>query len=314
MVNKMNRIIIHIGAPRTGTTVIQKSLLPRSKKYLIFQKKAYKMSGESHKEDTPYIIGADSADLLRQLKTIKPAQNPTVFFNRFIVIPAAGASNNTAINNNKKIFYPILEEAIRKLCDANKDTNRPIVMSSEKLCETTASFVCHSSHSKYDWIFNYIPICKAISQVSHEQALISVCLREPIRYLRSKYLRTFLQRRNMQGERDLSPTEFIEKQTILESNHPGTSALYPAMHAEFIKQLQQHAFVKAFGFQELLKSENVFSLMGLQGEDKYAFRSFPRENKLPFTKDQEQAIEIEITQALKQCGFYDRIMEAQMFE
>ena len=97
-------------------------------------------------------------------------------------------------------------------------------------------------------------------------------------------------------------------------NNPGTSALTPAMHAEFIKQLEKHAFVKAFGFQELLASDNVFSLMGLQGEDKYAFRDFPRENKLPFTKEQEQAIEVEITQALKQYGFYDRIMRAQMFE
>ena len=118
----------------------------------------------------------------------------------------------------------------------------------------------------------------------------------------------------MQRQRDLSPTEYIQKQSILESNNPGTSALTPAMHSVFIKQLQQHSFVKAFGFQELLDSDDVFSLMGLQGEDKYAFRDFPRENKLPFKKDQEQAIEIEITKALKQYGFYDRIMKVQMFE
>ena len=86
------------------------------------------------------------------------------------------------------------------------------------------------------------------------------------------------------------------------------------MHSKFIKQLQRYAFVKAFGFQELLASEDVFSLMGLQGEGKYAFRDFPRENKLPFSKEQEQAIEVEITNALKQYGFYDRIMKAQMFE
>jgi hypothetical protein len=127
-------------------------------------------------------------------------------------------------------------------------------------------------------------------------------------------LRTFIQRRSTKGKRDLSPTEYIQKQSILESNHGGTSALTPAMHSEFIKQLQQHAFVKAFGFQELLASDDVFSVMGLQGENKYAFSDFPRENKLPFTKEQEQAIEIEITQALKHSGFYDRIMKAQMFE
>ena len=118
----------------------------------------------------------------------------------------------------------------------------------------------------------------------------------------------------MKTHRDLSPKEYVQKQAILESNHPGTSALTPAIHSEFIKQLQKYAFVKSFGFQELLASDDVFSLMGLQGEDKYAFRDFPRENKLPFTKEQEQAIEIEITEALKQYDFYDRIMKAQMFE
>ena len=68
-----------------------------------------------------------------------------------------------------------------------------------------------------------------------------------------------MQRRAMRGERDLSPVEYIQKQAILESNHPGTSALAPAMHAEFIKQLQRHAFVKAFGFQELLATDDAFS-------------------------------------------------------
>ena len=114
--------------------------------------------------------------------------------------------------------------------------------------------------------------------------------------------------------RDLSPREYIQKQAILESNHPGTSALTHAMHAEFVRQLQKHAFVKAFGFKELLNSEDVFSLMGLQGEDKYAFRNFPQENKLPGTKEQEQRIETEIITALKQYGLYKQIKNAQMFE
>ena len=120
--------------------------------------------------------------------------------------------------------------------------------------------------------------------------------------------------RKMQNLRQITPNEYIQKQSFLESNHPGISALTPAMHAEFLKQLHKHAFVKAFGFQQLLASDDVFSLMGLKGEKSYAFRDFPRENKLPVTKEQEQAIEVEITQALKQNGFYDRIMKAQMFE
>ena len=120
--------------------------------------------------------------------------------------------------------------------------------------------------------------------------------------------------REIKGLKPLTPSQYIHKQATLESNHPGTSALTQAMHKEFIKQLQQNAFVKAFGFQELLASDDAFSLMGLQGEDKYAFRDFPRENKLSATKEQEQKIEANIMQALKKYGFYDRIMKSQMFE
>jgi hypothetical protein len=126
-------------------------------------------------------------------------------------------------------------------------------------------------------------------------------------------MRTCLHRLNIKA-RKVTPLEYIQKQCNLETSTPGTSALAPAMHAEFIKRLQQNSFVKAFGFQELLASKDVFSLMGLYGEDKYAFRDFPRENKLTFSKEQEQKIEVEITKALKQYGFYDRIMKAQMFE
>ena len=86
------------------------------------------------------------------------------------------------------------------------------------------------------------------------------------------------------------------------------------MHSEFIKQLQQQAFAKAFGFKEPLAWDDVFSLTGLQGEDKYAFRDIPRENEFPITKEQEQAIEIEITKALQQYDFYDQVMKEQIFE
>ena len=54
--------------------------------------------------------------------------------------------------------------------------------------------------------------------------------------------------------------------------------------------------------------------MGLQGQDKYAFRDFPRENNIRITKEQEIEIEIEIVRSLKRYGFYDRIIRAQIFE
>ncbi|WP_226425080.1 hypothetical protein [Synechococcus sp. MU1617] len=311
----MHETVIHIGAPRTGTTVIQKYLLPNSANYLVFQKEAYQASGTRKKGNpNPSAGGANPETLLNWLSTIDPRKEPTNFFNSLIINSAILSTGSQISTLGENPYFKILKESIKLIEEASNESGKPAVISSERLCDTSASLVCRSSHIDSNQTFAYISACKAISESTRRQALVSVCLREPISYLRSKYLRTFLQRQAMQGERDLSPTEFTQKQITLESHCPGTSALTPAMHKEFIKQIQQHAFVKAFGFQELLASDDIFSLMGLQGEDKYAFRDFPRENKLPFTKEQEQGIENEITQALKQYGFYDRIMKAQMFE
>ena len=222
--------------------------------------------------------GANPESLLRWLLEIDPRREPTSFFNSLII--------NSSILSTRKIstlekdpYFNILKDSIIKIKNLSSELCKPIVLSSERLCDTSASLACRSSHVDANRSFAYRSICQAISASSQGQALVSVCLQEPISYLRSKYLRTFLQRRQMQGERDLSPTEYIQKHCI-QGQNPGTSAITPTMHAEFIKQIQKHAFVKAFGFQELLVTDDAFSLMGLQGEEKYAFRDFPRENKL----------------------------------
>ena len=311
----MEQIVIHIGTPRTGTTVLQKNILPKCKHHLVLMKKAFSASGKIISKNKKFVIGAPPEELIESLSETDPKEDPINFFNNFIATPAMFGSRDQSFNGENKFYFDILKKAIVKVSKASKDTGKSILISSERFVDTAASLVCKTSHGKgSDSSFGYKIIGKAISQTLTLEPLITVCLRDPCEYLKSKYLRTFAQRRAMKSHRDLSPSEYIKKQAILESNNPGTSALTPAMHAEFIKQLQQHAFVKAFGFQELLDSDDVFSLMGLLGEEKYAFRDFPRENKLPFTKEQEQAIEVEITKALKQYGYYDRIMKAQMFE
>lgn len=52
--------------------------------------------------------------------------------------------------------------------------------------------------------------------------------------------------------------EFINKQAALEAVAPSASALTPAMHAGFIKEVQKYAFVKAFGFQEFFALDGLF--------------------------------------------------------
>ena len=311
----MTKFYIHIGLPRTATTTIQKYLLPKAKNKLIFQKHAYLSSGKI--SDPPNSSSYSSvSSLVEQLKAMEPPLEEPQRSNfvrevlLFISLQPVGWNQSEErtkkLETARKITISLLENAAK----AHK---KDILISTERLADTRSSFICYST-LKEEKEFPAITLATAVKNYTDNASCIITCLRDPVPYLRSKYLRTFLQRRNMKGERDLSPTEFIQKQSILESSYPGTSALFPAIHSEFIRQLQKHSFVKAFGFRELLNSDDVFSLIGLQGEDQIAFRDLTRENKLPFTKEQEKAIEIEITQALKQYGFYDRVMKAQMFE
>ncbi len=312
----MTQIIIHIGAPRTGTTTLQAHLFKYVRKYIVLTKRPYAGSIETTNpgKSTGSISPNELIRLLSSIEETEECITKNTFFANAIIHPSLYCAHNPTINNNKKLYEPLLKEALTKAITSAGKTDKNIFISSERLSDTGASLLCYSTHNQFDWLFPAFPLCDITKEINSQQPLISACLRSPVSYLKSKYMRTFAQRRTMRGERDLSPTEYIQKQCTLETNHPGTSALTPAMHAEFIKQLQKHAFVKAFGFQELLASDDVFSLMGLQGEEKYAFRDFPRENKLPFSKEQEQTIEIEITQALNQYSFYDRIMKSQMFE
>lgn len=297
----MPAVAIHIGVPRTGTTTLQKNIFSLSKNHTIIQKNPYSESGNSAKANRQ--TKADDLDI----KTlIDSAVGRETVFREAIMLPAV----KLAVDPGRIHFKKALLSATTEIVN---NTSKQVLISSERFCDTSASLNGDSKHDPgSDKCFGIVPLSSTLRQ-GNLTPLIIICLRSPAPYLRSKWTRTALQRKHF-SIRQLTPNEYIQKQVTLESNHPGTSALTPAMHSEFIKQLQKHAFVKAFGFQELLASDDVFSLMGLQGEDKYAFRDFPRENKLPFTKEQEQSIEIEITQALKQYGFYDRIMKAQMFE
>ena len=305
--------IIHMGAPRTGTTVLQKHLFPKSKNYFVVQKLAYAPTGKIVDKEK-WIAGGNLRQCISKLQSLAVPLAPdqaTDFLNNLLIPPLF-----TPVDAAKRLFHQPLADAalslgINVLVRTSQVLSKEIFISTERLCDTGASLRCYSRPTVAE--FPIYPLLRAIHGNLEKQPLITICLRDPIKYLRSKFLRTFVMRR-VAKERDLTPLEYIHKQCVLESNHPGTSVLAPAMHAEFIKQLQKYAFVKAFGFEELLSSDDVFSLMGLQGEGKYAFRDLTRENKLPVAEEKEKAIETEISQALRQYGFYDQIMNSQMFE
>ena len=293
-------VVFHIGCPRTGTTSLQKNIFTRSKANYFISKNAYSSSAKNKSGivDNNFLQSTNTTDISR-------LNSKEIFDQVFF------CSLKLSRHLTRK------EHAYRLVSLVNQCENKlpgQIVISSERFCDCSASLRGDSKHKdNSDTIFAIFGALSALQAHSNTSSQVILCLREPIQYIRSKYTRTAMQRKAM-SLRHLAPSEYIQKQSVLETNHPGASALTPAMHSGFIKQLQKHAFVKAFGFQDLLASDDVFSLMGLQGEEKYAFRDVPIENKLNFTKDQEKEIEVEITLALKQYGFYDRIVKAQMFE
>ena len=302
----MSVLIIHIGAPRTGTTVLQKHLFPKSSIASIISKRAFDSSLLASNPLTPGQASFELADLRTILINTDPYKDPLLYL-RAIMACLVGTSRNVPFVGYEELLQISVERIVRE------SKKLQVLFSSERLCDSAASLQGDSVHTMCDTQFGVYSLAKAANKAMINSCKVSLCLRAPISYLRSKFIRTTIQRTRT-NFRILSPREYIKKQATLELNCPGTSALTPAMHAEFIKQLQRHAFVKAFGFQELLKSDDVFSLLGLQGEKEYAFRDFPKENRFPFTREQEREIEIEISQALKFHGLYDRIMKAQMFE
>lgn len=123
-----------------------------------------------------------------------------------------------------------------------------------------------------------------------------------------------MQRSGIVGQRHLSPEELIDKQVKLERSSPGTSVLATAAHRDFLMRLQGCSFVKAFGFSELISSDDVFALIGLQGEQQYSFKKFPRENSCAVQGLSSSDIEMRIIRKLKDCGFYKSLLDSQMFE
>ncbi len=306
------RFFIHIGAPRTGTTVLQKHLFQNCRNKLVFSKIG--TSGEMV-EGKRGIGGGDPNLYYKYVKSLSPGDKIDNFFfaRRILFTTSSFLAHNPKIRNSRRIFTPIMDSGIAFLEKHSNKLKKDIFISSERLCETDSSFVCNSIHSKFEWEFSIFPLCRRIQIVTNNLPMIIVVMRDPFPYLRSKYLRTTIQRR-LTGKRFITPTEFIEKQANLEEGNPGTSALTPAMHSTFLKVLQKNAFVKSIGFQQLLRSDDVFSLLGLLNEGKFAFKDFPRENKLNFTDAEEQQVQTEIKSALKKYRFYEDIKNSQLFE
>ena len=289
----MSQFIIHIGAPRTGTTVLQQHIFPQLKTTLGLIKRPFKAS-----LGNPETVEREFA--AKPLDQFTISEKHDLLESR--VMPGS--------------IYP--EENVKqKTLDLIKDLAaqreiQKILISSELLCDNPSSLNCHSRHQAINsnkfYIYNLIHLFSEASITP----TIAICLRDPIPYLASKYLRTVVQREN-RGERFLSPFEFIEKQACLENSDPGSSALTPAFHKRFLDQLSEKANVIGFGFQELISSNDVFKLFQLKEPAKLAFKDYPRENSLRFNAECKRQAQEEIRNALYHTGIIGEIERNQLY-
>ena len=302
----MQQVIVHIGTPRTGTTTLQKNVFQFLRRHELFTKTPYTAQGlfTSHRGRSEFTPAGMHA-FIRSIED--PGSRPS---NAHIsdAIRALATASSHVDRATRLTTYKLLVDLMRQVMS---QFTAPIFLSNERYCDSGASLNGDSRHTE-DAEFGIYPLTRALIASGVAPSIV-VCLREPIAYLRSKYLRTVEQRKS-RGLRFLSIKEYLGKQINLEKTSPGTSALTPAMHSQFVRQLQRYSFVKAFGFRDLLSSDDVFSLMGLLGEAEISFKDLSAENALNASGGVNQSIENEIIQVLKSYELYERMRGSQMYE
>ena len=80
------------------------------------------------------------------------------------------------------------------------------------------------------------------------------------------------------------------------------------------EKLKQQANVKPLGFESLISTNDIFSLLGFAGEKVFSYKDLPKENISLVSKIQEEEIRSEIKSALIKCGYYKRLIKAQLYE
>ena len=299
----MREVVIHPGLPRTGTTVLQKHVFPRAERSLLLSK-AYGEKSILH----PFTL-RDLKNLIGSVDGGAVCITSSLAVRRQLFRAIFTACFSLAVDSTRIEVQRLLQELLQ-LVSRGGDKEH-VVISSERLVDTYSS-LNGASKQKGEKVFPVFVLISNMRAIGIEPRVL-VCLRDPLSYLRSKYLRTLGQRHAI-GARLLTPYEYIIKQVTLEESCPGASALSPAQHSRFLSTLEACSAVHAVGFSDLLQSSDVFTQLGFTGQPMHAFRDFPRENQLPYSREEEESVRLEVIRALKSTNYYDKIMLGKRFD
>ena len=141
----MSTIILHIGTPRTGTTVLQKHLFPKSNQAFIVSKRAYESSGNLRNDKKPLMGYTTKEEMITSLQNNSAGlTNITEHFIKNIITPLVQISRN----NRDVEVERLICVAVKQLLKIKSNTN--LVLSSERICDCSASLVGDSRHTRID--------------------------------------------------------------------------------------------------------------------------------------------------------------------
>lgn len=297
----MTCITIHIGTPRTATTTLQSQIFPRLKEHIYIGKVPF--NGAKGKAITKEELGSIK-DLL---KTLTGRQRVCDYLIKTLHSCIQGAPAGESL-------IPLLDNIISNIND------RPLLISSERLCDTIASLHGLAAPSSPEMHpngdrFPIYTLIEALESLSIKPKIL-VCFREYKSYLVSKYLRTYAQR-EFWGLSRQTLLEFIASQILLEQSAPGASVIQQTLQTDFFAKLGAAAEARAVNFKELITSENVLETLGLSdildGPD-IKFNDFPIENSLDFASaEQKQSLQDSVDGILEDFGLLSKIRSESMF-
>lgn len=167
----MNRLVIHIGLARTGTTTLQKEIFKLTKTTICLSKYPYSPSSRAGK--TSLLMNSHDP---RYEKYTTPAQQ---LYDEIFV-----CSVKLSIDRNRLKFQRRLKEALLNASKMADHSQKQLLFSTERLADTSTSLVGNSTKNpNSETEFPIYPLCDFAFQSSQITPSITVCMREPIKYL-----------------------------------------------------------------------------------------------------------------------------------
>lgn len=320
-------LLLHIGPPRTATTTLQKHVFPNVSHHLCLQKKAYRyhlkaaeLQGCDIIPGQGYVIDYNQMKMmlgsLRETGLQAESSRDTLYF-------LVSASSETLCMRSvqqsrmKKLWYQLLVQSLRLAAETVLDEQgwSGLVIASEALSNTTVGIRGSLKAVADQDSLQTSVLCSAWREGVHGPIPhISFCLRDPIDYILSRYLRHCANRssKDAPGSR-LSPEQWLAVQAEAFSSQPQLSALFPAFHLSFTRFHARHGFIRPYGFEELLATDDVFALIGLDHEAKFSFSSLPRENRLRGLSQSAENIKVRIEATLKELQLFEQLRNEQIY-